>query len=82
MANTRFSDIVLDDVNLSMAAKGVFVTVGFLGSGCEIAHLQAHTKDTPESLQQALEELERSGYIGLTEGAVFIRSAPEFGLSS
>jgi hypothetical protein len=81
MANTRFSDIVLDDVNLSMAAKGVFVTVGFLGNGCELANLQAHTRDTLENLQSALDELERYGYIGLNEGAVFIRPAPEFGLS-
>lgn len=81
MGKLRYSDIVLDDAKLSMAAKGVFVTVGFLGSGCPVASLQAHTADSPESLQRALDELERAGYVSLCEGAVHIRSAQQFGLA-
>jgi len=40
-SNTRLSDIVLEDKNLSMTAKGVFVSIGFLGNGCKLEQLLA-----------------------------------------
>jgi hypothetical protein len=81
MANTRFSDIVLDDPALSMAAKGVFVTVGFLGNGCRVDELARHALDALEQVQGAIDELVQAGYLELDdERRLHIRAAPKFGI--
>lgn len=81
MANTRFSDIVLDDPALSMAAKGAFVTVGFLGNGCSVSELAQHTLDAPQQVQSAIDELVQAGYLELDgERRLHIRTAPKFGI--
>lgn len=80
-ANTRFSDIVLDDATISMAAKGIFVTVGFLGNGCTFTRLTEHSRETVDTIKQAVEELVNAGYVTVEEGEkLFIRTAPEFGI--
>ena len=81
MANTRFSDIVLDDPALSMSAKGVFVSIGFLGNGCTLENLSEHSHDSLEALRGSVQELVQAGYLNLEEeGKLFIRAAPSFGI--
>lgn len=81
MTNTRFSDIVLDDPALSMAAKGVFVTIAFLGNGSSLDDLAKHTLDDPPRLQGFLNELVQGGYLSIEEGnRLYIKSAPSFGV--
>ena len=81
MANTRFSDIVLDDPALSMSAKGVFVSVGFLGNGCTVENLLEHSHDSLEAVQRSVQELVQAGYLNLEEeDRLFIRAAPSFGI--
>lgn len=78
----RFSDIVIDDAKLSMTAKGVFVTVGLLGSGCKVADLASRTASTDEALDEALQELVEGGYVTLEDGTIHIQGAATFGLPS
>lgn len=81
MANTRFSDIVLDDPALSMAAKGVFVSIGFLGNGCSLEDLAKHALDELERIGAAVDELVRAGYVSVEEGErLHIKTAPSFGI--
>lgn len=81
MANTRFSDIVLDDANLSMAAKGVFVSIGYIGNGCTLNVLEKHCSETLEFLKAAAAELIDAGYITTeNEGELHIKAAPSFGI--
>ena len=81
MANTRFSDIVLDDANISMAAKGVFVTIGFIGNGCTLSVLANHCNESLEALETASRELIDAGYIVTeNEGELHIKAAPSFGI--
>jgi hypothetical protein len=80
MANTRFSDIVLDDPALSMAAKGVFVSVGFLGNGCSLEDLAKHTLDGLERVEAAVNELVQAGYVSIEDERLHIRAAPKFGI--
>ncbi|CAN5855029.1 hypothetical protein BH24DEI2_BH24DEI2_09180 [soil metagenome] len=81
MANTRFSDIVLDDANLSMSAKGVFVTIGFLGNGCTFEGLARHASEDVEAVKAAAQELISAGYVTTEEDdKLFIKTAPSFGI--
>ena len=80
--HTRFSDIVLDDAKLSMAAKGVFVTVGFLGSGCSVSKLISRSQDAKDTIMQAVGELVAAGYVSFDQQTIHIRSAPTFGIAS
>ena len=81
MANTRFSDIVLDDASLSMAAKGIFVTMGYLGNGRTLQDLGKLCNETLSDLERAAQELIEAGYI-VTEGdgELHIKAAPSFGI--
>ncbi len=81
MTNTRFSDIVLDDPAISMSAKGVFVSIGFLGNGCSLDDLAKHTLDPLERLRESVSELVQAGYLDVEEGErLYIRAAPSFGI--
>jgi hypothetical protein len=81
--HTRFSDIVVNDPAISMAAKGIFVTIGFLGNGCALQALLNHTKDTEALVESALQELTAAGYVTIDEGHyIHIRSAATFGIIS
>jgi hypothetical protein len=81
-ANTRFSDIVIDDTKLSLAAKGVFVTIGLLGSGCQISTLERRCTDTSETVMSAVQELVEGGYVSIDQGAVLVHSRTSFGITS
>ena len=79
--HTRFSDIVVDDKSISMAAKGIFVTIGYLGNGCGLKNLLEHSKDSEKSVRKALQELSDAGYVTIDEeNLIHIRSASQFGL--
>ena len=60
---TRFSDIVLDDPSLSLAAKGTFLAIGYLGNGCTVAKLAERTSDTLQAIEYILSELIEAGYV-------------------
>lgn len=81
-ANTRFSDIVIDDIKLSLAAKGVFVTIGLLGSGCKISMLERRCTDTSETVMSALQELVDGGYVSIEQDTVLVHSRTSFGITS
>jgi hypothetical protein len=77
---TRFSDIVLDDANISMAAKGLFLTLGFLGNSCTLEQLKAHCADSEADLRRILEELRRVEYISLEGEQISVKAAASFGV--
>lgn len=79
--NMRMSDIVIDDANLSMAAKGVFSTLGFLGNTCSLEHLLERTRDDEKSLWAALNELTAAGYVQVEERTVRVPSTGSFGVT-
>ena len=79
-AHTRFGDIVLDDNAISMAAKGVFVTIGFLGNGCSVTALSNQSVNNVAEIEAALLELSKAGYVSVTDGTVTIKSAATFGI--
>ncbi len=81
-SNTRFSDVVLQDKNLSMNAKGVFASISFLGNGCTLDRLSQITKDSSHTILRALKELEQAGYILFERTSVRIKSAAYFGSSN
>ena len=76
----RFSDIVIDDPGISMAAKGVFSTLGLMGNSCSVAELASRTKDKQQAVQAALRELENAGYVEVVDGMVHVHSAGSFGM--
>ena len=76
----RFSDIVIDDPGISMAAKGVFSTLGLMGNSCSVAELASRTRDRQQVVQAALEELEQAGYVKVVDGMVHVHSAGSFGV--
>ena len=80
--NMRFSDIVLDDPELSMAAKGVFAILGLLGSGARTEALAQHARDEADAVSAAVEELVRAGYVRLEGEAVHVNRPGSFGLPS
>lgn len=79
--NMRFSDIVIDNPELSLAAKGVFATLGLMGNSCTIDELVQRSSDGEPTLRSAVDELERAGYVEVSEGVVRLQSAGSFGLA-
>jgi hypothetical protein len=77
---TRFSDIVLDDSRLSMAAKGIFLTLGFMGNSCTMSQLMQRCTDSKEALERYLAELREVEYITLEQDTISIKAAASFGL--
>jgi hypothetical protein len=77
---TRFSDIVLDDARISMAAKGLFLTLGFLGNSCTLTQLKTHCADSEESLRRTLEELRTVEYISLEGETIAVKAPASFGV--
>jgi hypothetical protein len=78
---TRFSDIVLDDSRLSMAAKGVFLTLGFMGNSCTLSQLMQRCSDSKEKLEDCIKELRQAEYITLEGDTVAIKAASSFGIA-
>jgi hypothetical protein len=78
---TRFSDIVLDDVRLSMAAKGLFLTLSFLGNSATLEQLKTHCSDSELELRAALEELRQVQYITVEAEHISIKAAASFGIA-
>lgn len=78
---TRFSDIVLDDVRLSMAAKGLFLTLSFLGNSATLEQLRTHCSDSDMGLRVALEELRQVEYITVEGEQIAVKAAASFGLA-
>jgi DNA-binding transcriptional ArsR family regulator len=76
----RFSDIVIDDPNLSLAAKGVFSTLGLMGNSCAVAELASRTSDGERAVRAALSELERAGYVEVRDETVRVQSSGSFGV--
>ena len=76
----RSSDIVIDDERLSLAAKGVFVTVTLLGNGCRVEEIARHCRDGAANVETALQELTRLRYVRVEDGAVRLEDAPRFGI--
>ncbi len=76
----RSSDIVIDDERLSLAAKGVFVTVTLLGNGCRIEEIARHCRDDADLLTEALKELTRFRYVRVDRDAIRLEEAPYFGV--
>ncbi|HKI56755.1 MAG TPA: hypothetical protein VKB31_06335 [Trueperaceae bacterium] len=76
----RSSDIVIDDERLSLAAKGVFVTVTLLGAGCHIEELARHCRDQAGKIEAAVQELVRLRYVRLDGSAIYFEDAPRFGI--
>jgi hypothetical protein len=76
----RSSDIVIDDERLSLAAKGVFVTVTLLGNGCRVEEIARHCRDSASNVEVALQELARLRYVRVEDGAVRLEDAPRFGM--
>jgi hypothetical protein len=81
VTKTRFSDIVLDDNRISMSAKGLFLTLGFLGNSCSLEQLRAHCCDSEASLQRSLNELRQVEYITLENGIIAVKAASSFGIT-
>lgn len=79
---TRHSDMVLDDSKLSLSAKGLFVTIAYLGNRCKLANLSKHCSDDSDKINLCLEELISSGYVKMDADEVSIRPAASFGLKS
>ncbi|MEJ2287171.1 MAG: hypothetical protein P8Y02_00750 [Deinococcales bacterium] len=76
----RSSDIVIDDERLSLAAKGVFVTVTLLGNGCRVEEIARHCRDSGSNVEAALQELTRMSYVRVEDGTVRLEDAPRFGI--
>ncbi len=74
----RFGDIVLDDNRISLAAKGVFAVIGFLGGACTLTEVAAHCSDEG-GLEPTLEELVKRGYVSVHENVITVRDAADFG---
>lgn len=77
---TRFSDIILDDPNLSLAAKGAFLSIGYLGNGCTVAKLAERTSDSLQAIEYILGELIDAGYVRLENSTLFLVSPTDLAL--
>lgn len=64
-----------------MSAKGVFVTIGFLGNGCTFEGLARHASESVEAVKTAAQELIEAGYVAVEEDdKLYIKTAPSFGI--
>lgn len=75
----RASDIVIEDSNLSLAAKGLFSLVGMLGNDCTLGEINERTTDPPEFVAMVIDELLRAGYVNVTDQVIHIRQPAHFG---
>ncbi len=64
---------MLEDIELSLAAKGLFAVASLLGDGCSLDEIQSRTSDPPEFLMMVLDELVRAGYVQLADRTVQMR---------
>lgn len=78
--NMRFSDVVIDDPKLSLAAKGVFATLGLMGNSCSVGDLAERTKDGEEAVRAALDELSAAEYVEVDDEMVRVQSTGSFGV--
>lgn len=76
----RASDIVCEDPQLSLAAKGLFALVGLLGQKCTLAEVGARTTDPPEFVAMVLDELQGAGYVSVTDQCVTVLPPGRFGV--
>lgn len=76
----RSGDIVIDDSSISLAAKGVFVMIGFLGGHCTLADVYKHSSDEID-LVPVVEELATRGYVNVVDEQISVRDAAVFGLT-
>lgn len=79
-AKMRIGDIVLDDPEIGLAAKGVFVTVGLLGNSCTLEELDSHCADTLEAIRAATEELVAHRYVTLEDDRIVLRDLASLGI--
>jgi hypothetical protein len=77
---TRFSDIVLDDPNISLSAKGAFLAIGYIGNGCAVSTLAERTSDNLQAIEYILGELIEAGYVRLEDSNIFIVSPSDLAL--
>ena len=63
-----------------MAAKGAFVTIGFLGSGCSLSKLVSCSQDAKGAIEKAVQELVDAGYVFFDQTTLHICSAATFGI--
>ena len=75
----RSSDIVIDDGSISLAAKGVFVMIGFLGGSCTVADVYKHCSDETDLLP-VVDELVTKGYVNVADDQITVRDPAVFGL--
>lgn len=76
----RSSDIVVDDERLSLAAKGVFVSVTLLGDGCHLEDLARLCRDHVGDVEAAVLELVRLRYLRLQGSVVHFGDPLRFGI--
>jgi len=79
---TRHSDMVLDDSRLSLSAKGLFVTVAYLGNKCKLSNLTKYCNNDFQEITSGLKELVNSGYLKLEADEVSVKPAATFGVNS
>jgi len=77
---TRHSDMVLDDSRISLAAKGLFVSISYLGNRCKLSSLNNYSSDQQNVILNSLDELLNAGYVKLEENFVSIKPASTFGV--
>lgn len=80
-ANVRASDIVIDDAELTLSAKGVFVTIGLLGGSCLLSALGNHTSDDDATVHAAVDELMAGGYVDFDGERVTMKDPLTYGLT-
>ena len=78
---TRHSDMVLDDSRLSLSAKGLFVTIAYLGNKCKLSNLSKHCSNDYQEITSSLKELINSGFVKLEADEVSIKPAATFGVN-
>jgi hypothetical protein len=64
-----------------MAAKGLFLTLSFLGNSATLEQLRTHCSDTEAGLWAALEELRGVQYITVEAEQIAIKAAASFGIA-
>lgn len=79
-AKMRIGDIVLDDPEIGLAAKGVFVTIGLLGSSCTLEELGSHCSDAPDAIRAAVGELVDHRYVTTEDDRIVLRDLSSLGI--